>query len=195
MNSEHLKIAFMRGVLRADCEAGITLKDHMGMLKTAWPGWMALAAPALGAGLGAMATPGEELKGAMGGGMLGLGAYGTVRGVGTGVGTIGKALWRGVRGAPKVLSKAAPAAAAAAVPRAAAAAAPAAAAAAAPTAAKAMSPAWKAGLTGAGVGAGLGAGAYHMTRAPSVSPEEQQLLDQYRAQQMQQMQQMNQPGM
>jgi hypothetical protein len=188
MNSEHLKIAFMRGVLKADHEAGVTLKDHMGMLKTAWPGWAALAMPALGAGIGAMASPGEELKGAMGGGLVGLGGYGALRTVGA----LGKGA---VRGVGKLFSRGASAAAKAA-PAAAATAAKVAptVAGAAPAATKALSPAWKAGLIGAGVGTGLGVGGYHALSGPKVSPEEQQMLEQYRAQQMQQMNQMGLTG-
>lgn len=181
MNSEHLKIAFMRGVLKADHEAGVTLKDHMGMLKTAWPGWAALAMPALGAGIGAMASPGEELKGAMEGGLAGLGGYGALRAVGG----LGKGAVRGVgklfsRGAATA-AKAAPAVVETAAK-------------AAPVATKALSPAWKSGLIGAGVGTGLGVGGYHAFSGPKVSPEEQQMLEQYRAQQMQQMNQMGLTG-
>jgi hypothetical protein len=165
MNSEHLKIAFMRGVQAADREAGVTLQDHMGMLKTAI-GWGALALPALGAGVGAMSSPGEEVRGAMGGGMAGLGAYALLRtagGLGKGIGRrlIGRGAAAAAKAAPAVAEKVAPAAS------------------------KALSPAWKSGLLGAGIGTGLGVGGYSLLSPSGVSPEEQQLLDQYRMQQMQ----------
>ena len=210
MNTEHLKIAFMLGIIQADKEAGITLTEHMRALekKAFKMPWGMLAAPALGAGLGAAVSPGREEQGIAMGALGGMGAYAAGRGMLRMPMAMGKALLGARKAVPtaagaaeQVAAKAAPVAAkavggaaAGAVPSAAqhaAAAAPTvittpAPGGAAPTAK--MSP-WKAGLMGAGAGAGAGYLGSKALSPPQTTPEEQAMLDQYRIQQQQQVQQ------
>jgi hypothetical protein len=216
MNSEHLKIAFMLGIIRADKEAGITLTEHLHALekKAFKMPWGMLAAPALGAGLGAAISPGREEQGIAMGALGGMGAYAAGRGLLRMPMAMGKALLGARKAVPaaagaaeQVAAKAAPAAAkavggaaASAVPTAAqraAAAAPtvitptpggAAPASHAPAPGAKMSP-WKAGLMGAGAGAGAGYLGSKALSPPQTTPEEQAMLDQYRIQQQQQAQQ------
>jgi len=180
MSTELLKIAFMRGVRAADREVGITLEEHLaGLRKTAGFPYMGFAMPAAGAALGALAMPGKEEQGLVGGALLGLAPYLAGR----------KILQMGqhaLKGGAQMLKRAptvAPGQLAENISQAAKSVAGK-----GQVPGKVMNPAWKSGLIGAGAGLGagaLGSAALRGNGVPQVSPEEQQMLDQYRLQQQQ----------